>query len=50
MDFLLTGLTQHGYTILFAAVFLETIGLPVPAAIALLIAGGAAPTVPSAPR
>jgi len=42
MDFLLTGLTQHGYTILFAAVFLETIGLPVPAAIALLIAGGAA--------
>ena len=42
MDFLLTGLAQHGYTILFAAVFLETIGLPVPAAIALLIAGGAA--------
>jgi len=42
MDFLLTGLTQHGYSILFAAVFLETIGLPVPAAIALLIAGGAA--------
>src|ERR1700685_1841265 len=41
MDFLLTGLAQHGYTILFAAVFLETIGLPVPAAIALLIAGGA---------
>src|ERR1700733_6860652 len=42
MDFLLTGLAQHGYTLLFAAVFLETIGLPVPAAIALLIAGGAA--------
>src|SRR6185369_828103 len=41
MDFLLTGLAQHGYTILFAAVFLETIGLPIPAAIALLIAGGA---------
>ena len=41
MDFLLTGLAQHGNTILFAAVFLETIGLPVPAAIALLIAGGA---------
>ena len=41
MDFLLTGLAQHGYTILFAAVFFETIGLPVPAAIALLIAGGA---------
>jgi membrane protein DedA with SNARE-associated domain/rhodanese-related sulfurtransferase len=41
MDFLLTGLAQHGYTILFAAVFLETIGFPIPAAIALLIAGGA---------
>lgn len=41
MDFLQTGLAQHGYTILFAAVFLETIGFPVPAAIALLIAGGA---------
>ena len=42
MDFLLAGLAQHGYSILFAAVFLETIGLPVPAAVALLIAGGAA--------
>src|ERR1700689_3146313 len=41
MDFLLAGLAQHGYIILFAAVFLETIGFPVPAAIALLIAGGA---------
>jgi membrane protein DedA with SNARE-associated domain/rhodanese-related sulfurtransferase len=41
MDFLLTGLAQHGYTILFAAVFLETIGFPIPAAIALLLAGGA---------
>jgi len=41
MDLLLTGLEQHGYTILFAAVFLETIGFPIPAAIALLIAGGA---------
>jgi membrane protein DedA with SNARE-associated domain/rhodanese-related sulfurtransferase len=41
MDFLLTGLAQHGYSILFAAVFLETVGLPIPAAIALLIAGGA---------
>lgn len=41
MDFLLTGLSQHGYFILFAAVFLEAIGFPVPAAIALLLAGGA---------
>ena len=35
-------LAQHGYAILFAAVFLESIGIPVPAALALLIAGGAA--------
>ncbi len=41
MDFLITALAQHGYAMLFAAVFLETIGFPVPAAIALLIAGGA---------
>jgi len=41
MDSLLSGLSQHGYTILFAIVFLEAIGLPVPAALALLIAGGA---------
>jgi membrane protein DedA with SNARE-associated domain/rhodanese-related sulfurtransferase len=41
MNFLLAELAQHGYAILFAAVFLETIGFPVPAAIALLIAGGA---------
>jgi membrane protein DedA with SNARE-associated domain/rhodanese-related sulfurtransferase len=41
MDFLLAGLAQHGYSILFLAVFLETVGFPVPAAIALLIAGGA---------
>lgn len=37
-----TTLAQHGYFILAAAVFLEAIGLPVPAALALLIAGGAA--------
>jgi membrane protein DedA with SNARE-associated domain/rhodanese-related sulfurtransferase len=42
MEFLLSGLSQHGYIILFAMVFLEAIGLPVPAALALLIAGGAA--------
>jgi len=41
MDFLLSGLSQHGYSILFAVVFLEAIGLPVPAALALLIAGAA---------
>lgn len=41
MDFLLAGLEHHGYAILCASVFLETVGFPVPAAIALLIAGGA---------
>jgi membrane protein DedA with SNARE-associated domain/rhodanese-related sulfurtransferase len=41
MESLLTGLSQHGYSILFAAVFLEAIGIPVPAALALLFAGGA---------
>jgi membrane protein DedA with SNARE-associated domain/rhodanese-related sulfurtransferase len=41
MESLLSELAQHGYSILFAAVFLESIGFPVPAALALLIAGGA---------
>jgi membrane protein DedA with SNARE-associated domain/rhodanese-related sulfurtransferase len=41
MGSLLAGLSQHGYSILFALVFLEAIGMPVPAALALLIAGGA---------
>ncbi len=34
--------SQHGYALLFAVVFLESVGLPVPAALALLIAGAAA--------
>jgi membrane protein DedA with SNARE-associated domain/rhodanese-related sulfurtransferase len=42
MESLISGLAQHGYSILFAAVFLEAVGLPVPAALALLIAGAAA--------
>jgi len=37
----MSGLAQHGYSILCAAVFLEAVGLPVPAALALLIAGAA---------
>ncbi len=41
MESLLSGLSQHGYTVLFAVVFLEAIGIPVPAALALLIAGAA---------
>lgn len=40
MHALLSNLTQHGYLILFALVFAEAVGLPVPAALALLIAGG----------
>src|ERR1700683_2967645 len=42
MDSWISELALHGYSILFAAVFLEAIGLPVPAALVLLIAGGAA--------
>jgi membrane protein DedA with SNARE-associated domain/rhodanese-related sulfurtransferase len=42
MESWISGLAQHGYAILYAVVFLEAVGLPVPAALALLIAGGAA--------
>jgi membrane protein DedA with SNARE-associated domain/rhodanese-related sulfurtransferase len=42
MESWISGLTTHGYSILFAVVFLEAVGLPIPAALALLIAGGAA--------
>jgi len=41
MDSWLATLAHHGYPILFAVVFLEAVGLPLPAALALLIAGGA---------
>jgi membrane protein DedA with SNARE-associated domain/rhodanese-related sulfurtransferase len=41
MGSLNTALAQHGYAILAVIVFVEAIGVPVPAAIALLIAGGA---------
>jgi membrane protein DedA with SNARE-associated domain/rhodanese-related sulfurtransferase len=41
MGSLNTALMHHGYAILAAIVFLEAIGVPVPAAVALLIAGGA---------
>ena len=41
MDAFIAVLAQHGYGILCAAVFLETIGFPIPAAIALLFAGAA---------
>lgn len=39
MHILLSNITQHGYSILFALVFAEAVGLPVPAALALLVAG-----------
>jgi membrane protein DedA with SNARE-associated domain len=42
MDSWTTAIAQHGYVILIAIVFLEAVGLPAPAALALLIAGAAA--------
>lgn len=42
MDISIAALSQQGYAILFAVVLLEAIGLPLPAALALLIAGAAA--------
>jgi membrane protein DedA with SNARE-associated domain/rhodanese-related sulfurtransferase len=37
-----SALAQHGYSMLAAIVFLQAVGLPVPAALALLVAGAAA--------
>ena len=42
MESLTTGIAEHGYAVLWLAVFLEAIGFPFPAAVALLIGGGAA--------
>jgi membrane protein DedA with SNARE-associated domain/rhodanese-related sulfurtransferase len=42
MESLLSGLSRNGYPILFAVTFLESIGIPVPAALALILAGAAA--------
>jgi len=41
MDQFLSLFARHGYTMLAAIVFLEAVGLPVPAALALLAAGAA---------
>jgi membrane protein DedA with SNARE-associated domain/rhodanese-related sulfurtransferase len=41
MDSWLAAIPRHGYLILMGAVFVETVGLPLPAALAFLIAGGA---------
>ncbi len=42
MESWVLGIAQHGYAILYGTVFLESIGLPLPAALALLVAGAAA--------
>jgi membrane protein DedA with SNARE-associated domain len=41
METLVAAIAQYGYAILFAFIFLEVIGFPVPAAPVLIIAGGA---------
>lgn len=41
MEDFLIGLARHGYVALCAAAFLEAIGLPIPASLAFLAAGGA---------
>ena len=41
MESWIARLAEHGYLILFAVAFLETFGLPIPAALALLVAGAA---------
>ncbi len=41
-SWLLTDIQQHGYAFLFGFVLIEALGLPVPAAPALLVAGAAA--------
>jgi membrane protein DedA with SNARE-associated domain/rhodanese-related sulfurtransferase len=42
MDSWTSAIAQHGYVILSALVFLDALGLPVPAALALLVAGAVA--------
>ena len=49
MDALTAGIAQHGYSILFCAVLAESMGLPVPAAVALLVAGGSSAKGPLSP-
>jgi membrane protein DedA with SNARE-associated domain/rhodanese-related sulfurtransferase len=41
MDLSLTALLQHGYLIVIAVVFLESVGVPIPAALVMLFAGSA---------
>jgi membrane protein DedA with SNARE-associated domain/rhodanese-related sulfurtransferase len=42
MGFVADAVAAHGYLVLFVVVFLEMVGFPVPAAPALILAGGAA--------
>ena len=41
MDAWTRGIGEYGYSILFLLVFREAIGVPVPAAVALVVAGAA---------
>src|SRR5215831_11833376 len=41
MEQWIAGLAEHGYTIIFAVVFLEAIGIPIPGAVAMLLGGAA---------
>src|SRR5258708_6231509 len=49
MDTLVSAIAQHGYAVLFAFVFLEAVGFPVPAAPVLLVAGAASANGPLQP-
>src|SRR3569833_1447631 len=42
MDFVANAVAVHGYLVLFVVVLMEAVGFPVPAAPALILAGGAA--------
>jgi len=41
MEFLILAVATHGYSILFCVVIAESMGLPIPAALGLLVAGAA---------
>jgi membrane protein DedA with SNARE-associated domain/rhodanese-related sulfurtransferase len=49
VESLTAAIAQHGYSILFFVVLAEAIGLPVPAAVGLLVAGGASAKGPLHP-
>jgi membrane protein DedA with SNARE-associated domain len=49
VEFLTGAIAHHGYSILFFVVLAEALGLPVPAAVGLLVAGGASAKGPLHP-